>query len=657
VPFGRPRSIVLPRLAVLVLVALLGSNASSADRAAGTGGAGPELDPPARRVLSERGFVVVEGRGYDIREAYSALADRDVPVFVTTDAVLLSTRSFLDGVLASIENGYLHGRLEELSRELVRLSEDQYLRATDPAVKDAALRNIAFFAVPLSLLDPDYFPSEFALSLVERELAMIEEGQVVALSPIMGAAPLDGVLGPGEDYKEYVPRGRYSTDDRAARFYRAMTWYSRMAFALPEGRVEDYGPTLQALLVVQALESEAGEWFELWERVYEPLTFYVGHSGDPTVRDYVEAATEIFGEGFGVDDLADAELVTAFVSRVGETAPSHVETHEVRGLRLLSRRFFPDTRFLYRLSSSADRSLPSTVDLMALLASPAARQVLEGEDVFAGDAYRLGFEEIELALDRRTYDEWMEDLNWSWLYALSALLGGPPEGAPAFMRSPAWEAKVLSTSTASWATLRRSFCDDSRAPSPAGIETSPDAVPPFVEPYPQLYARLREIVEHLRDKLWEHYLLDDVLAQRLEAHSRLLTSLEESALGLLSGGPAREPRGVLSRYVARLRSPGAEPSAPSGGASSRGRSRLAFSVPAFRNVSSGELLETALGDPDFIYVVVDVGGEPVAYGGAVQAFYEFGRSAGPPLEDEEWWSRLDRGVGARPVWVRRFLVD
>jgi hypothetical protein len=606
-------------------------------------------------VLSERGFVAVEGEGRDLGQAYGVLAEQDVPVFITADVVLHSTRSFLDGVLASIEDDYLYEHLEALSRELVRLSEDQYLRATDPAVKDAALRNIAFFAVPLSLLDPDYFPSEFALSLVERELALIEEGRDLALSPIMGPVPLDGIVGPGENYTAYVPSGRYAADDRASRFYRAMTWYSRMAFALPEGRVEDYALTLQGLLVVQALESEAGEWFELWERIYEPVAFYMGGSGDPTVRDYMEVAYEFFDGGFGPDDLADPELVAAFVSRASEVAPSHVETYEVRGMRLLSRPLYPDTRFLYRLSSSADRSLPSTLDVMALLGSPAARRVLEDEDVFGGDAYRLGFEEIELALDRTTYDEWMGDLHWSWLYALSALLRAPPEGAPAFMLSGAWEAKTLSTCTASWASLRQHSGDGTRAFKPARAEALPGQTVPLVEPYPELYARLREVVGHLRDKLWEHYLLDDELAQRFDAQIRLLTSLEESALALLSGGPPPQPRAVLSRYVGRLASPAAAPSI-SARTTRAGRRDLAFSVPIFENVSSAEVREIAVGDPDFIYVAVDVEGERVVYGGAIQAFYEFERRATSP-GDEGHRSRLDQGGTARPSWVRRFLVD
>ncbi len=420
----------------------------------------------------------------------------------------------------------------------MRLSEEQYLRAVDPSAREAARRNIAFFAVPLSLLDPDYFPPESARGLVERELALIEQGEGVTLSPIMGSTPLDGVAGPGEDYAAYVPRGLAADDRRLGRLHRAITWYSRMAFALPEGRILDYGLTMQALLLARAMQSEAGDWLEVWERIYDPLHFYLGGSGDPTIKDYIEIADDVFGEDFDVDDVANQENLAAFTELVGKVAPPHYETHELRGMRFLARPTLPDTRYFARLAGPADSPLPTALDLAGLLGSAWARSALEERDAFASDLYRRGFEEIRRELETKTYGEWTHDMPTSWLYALEALAQPPPAGSPAFATAQLWGAKEASTIAAGWALLRRApvglaATTPGGAPQDTG-SAAPDRTPPLVEPYPLLYARLRELVEHVRDRLWENYLLDDRLASLLASHRDFLTSLETLSEDALS---------------------------------------------------------------------------------------------------------------------------
>ena len=111
----------------------------------------------------------------------------------------------------------------------------------------------------------------------------------------------------------------------------------------------------------------------------------------------MEIADEVFGEEFDIDRVADEELVIEFADRVAEIAPAHFESHELRGMRFLPRRFLPDRVVFWRLGSSEERPLPSTLDLMALLGSRTARD--EIEDAFGNDRYRLGFRQIERTID------------------------------------------------------------------------------------------------------------------------------------------------------------------------------------------------------------------------------------------------------------------
>lgn len=612
------------------------------------------LTAEARAQLSEQGFVVVPGSDGDFPEAYAALADSDLPVFITSDSVLRVTDLLVDRILRTVEEVYLYDRLQQLSREMVRILENDYLRSSEPMVKDAARRDLAFFAVGLSLLDPDYFPPESVRGLIERELELIEDAGGVGISPIMGQTPLDRVVGPGEDYTRYVPVGHYAANERLGRYYRALTWYSRMAFALPERPIEDYTLTVQALLLVRALESEAGEWFELWERISYPLSFYYGGAGDPTVADYMELADEVFGPEFERNATANESLLVIFVDRVSEMAPTHVQTHELRGMRFLPRDFPPATDYFGLLAGSEDRPLPTSLDMMSLLGATAGRTLLDESDVFDDSVYRRSYVSIERELEDMTYGDWTRDLYWSWLYCLSELQRPAPEGAPGFIRSPAWGFKELSTGGAAWAGIRYQAADGvlSAAP-PARPARAGGSARVLVEPYPGLYSRLRELLENLRDRMWEHYLLDDAIDDHISEHVELLRLLERAAQGILSDGdpgPASAGLGDYATTLARL----------AGREISRRPGELGcvlVSDVAYEDFDTGRLLQNAVGTPDIIYATANLGDGERVYAGAVHSFFEMEMADRDELESVGWPTVMRSCPVIRPYWVRRFVVE
>lgn len=606
----------------------------------------PQVPEWAGGILEKWGLIVVRGESQGFAEAYDRLADAGYPPYVTSDAVLYGTAAVLDRTLAALEEGDLYDRVAYLSAEMARLSEEQYLLSSDPLVKEAARLNTAFFAVGLSLLDENYFPPETVRGLVERELALIEEGEAVTLSPILGRTPLDDVMGPGEDYSNYMPHGRYASRDRLARFHRAITWYGRMAFALPEGRLADYGLTRQALLLVRAIGSESGEWLELWERIQEPLMFFYGDPGDPTVVEYGDIATDVFGEDFDIELLADAELLDAFAQRVSKTAATHFATHELRGLRFLVRSFPLDVDYLYDLARSDLRSLPTTLDLMALLDSTTARSVLADERrAFDSEVYRRTFDSIKYELDGLTYGDWTRDLHWSWLYALRPLLGRSRASTAPYTRGEAADAKALSTASAAWALMRNTWGRDGGRGDAARLGRI-DEVACLVEPCPEVYARLIELVDHTSDRLLEHYLLSDEIKDVLDVERATLSKLETAARRQLEGHVPTCPVNSTARPASAL-ADAVLGRAPGG-------SELAFVATAYRDPATGGSLEFGVGRPDLIYVRT---GDGSVYAGAVFSFYEFEQSDAVSRRGVDWIGMLDRDEIARPDWTSRFVVD
>lgn len=642
------------RAAAVVLAAVL-LTAWPIDRGADAHGAeaqGHELSAEARRQLDIHGFVVLPGGGDDFPEIYSSLAGTDLGVFISSDSVLRVTDLMIDRVLRTVEEEYLYDRLEQLSREMVRLLERDYLRAVNSTVKEAARRDLAFFAVGLSLLDPDYFPPEIVRGLVERELELIEDANSVVMSPIMGPTPLDRVAGPGEDYSRYAPTGHYASDEELGRYFRALTWYSRMAFALPERPVEDYTLTVQALLIVRALESEAGEWFELWERISYPLEFYYGGAGDPSVAEYMEMADEVFGREFERELAGDDSLLMIFVDHVSEMAPTHVQTHELRGMRFLPRDFPPATEYFGLLAGSEERPLPTSLDIMSLLGSTAARGLLDENDVFDDFVYRRSYEAIERELEDMTYGDWTRDLYWSWLYCLSEIERPNAAGSPDFLSSPDWGRKQISTGGASWAGVRYQAADASLS-RPARLVAERADVPVMVEPYPGLYSRLRELMENLRDRLWEHYLLDDTMDAHITELVEFLELVESASSSAVRGGGSGEAGAQLADYSGILRH-------FAGDVRTRKPGELGcvlISDVAYEDLDTGRVLQNAVGTPDIIYVRAGEGDEETVYAGAVHSFFEMELPSREELERTGWPSVLRACPVVRPYWATHLIME
>jgi hypothetical protein len=69
--------------------------------------------------------------------------------------------------------------------------------------------------------------------------------------------------------------------------------------------------------------------------------------------------------------------------------------------------------------------------------------------------------------------------------------------------------------------------------------------------------------------------------------------------------------------------------------------------------TSGQVLEAAVGDANFLVAAIDNRGDRTAYVGPAYSYYEF--SSPQRLNDEEWRRRIQDGkTPPRPDWVRAF---
>ncbi|MCS6880863.1 MAG: DUF3160 domain-containing protein [Oscillochloridaceae bacterium] len=630
------------------------------------------LSPEQRARVAANGFVVSPGETKEFYELYERARYDNIPVFVTSDSLLHVYHLLFDRTLRRAEMTAFIPMLKRLNAELLRTSVAQYEALAGTPWADAARRNAAYFAVALKLLDPDWEIPAGLRDLAEPDLAAIAAHNRIGPSAIFPGYPR------GEDWSQYVPRGHYTKNEDLKRYFRAMMWHGRMTF-----RANDTLETQQAALLTLAYQQTSVDGLpanQVWAGIYEPTVFFVGRSDDLTPREYGEALAAAYGPVSDPRDLLDPAKFAAFQAAVKELRPPQImgmvvipgTTEElVKGLRLMGQRFVPDAFVFQKLiiPNVPDRTLPRSLDFFAAIGSDRALRHLENLGDTALPKYRANMDALRAAF--ASYDEatWTQNLYWSWIHSLRPLLEPAGEGYPAFMRSEAWLDKQLTTALGSWTELKR---DTILYAKQVYVERGYDALEPpeperakgYVEPVPELFARVAGLSRMTIEGLAARGLLAEEDRALLEAMESLATRLKIMAEKQLRGEALSDEEYELIRFY------GAEIEALTfaaddeafyqgrGGTPAGGEDLQAAVVADIAtNGVEGVVLENAVGRVFEIFVVAPIEGRLVLTKGGVFSHYEFVQPLSDRLTDEAWRARLDAGE-APPLaaWTESFMV-
>ena len=631
-----------------------------------------KLTDEQRALLEENGFVVVPSRVAQIYEIYKSAKERGIPIFVTTDALLHTYHILYDYTLRAAEINHFVNDLKGMNAAMIEAAEKQYQAASGNA-QEAARRNLAFFSVASALLDPGTEIASDVANEVNAELNLIEAHEGFAESPIFGYE---------EDYSQYVPRGHYTRNETFERYFKAMMWYGRMMFRLkpgpsPEaieaGRME----TRQAILIVAALQNAqvGGESaLAVWERIYEPTVFFVGQTDDLNVYDYAQVIREVYGDQLTLSDLEDEAKLDEFITRAMTLRPpkivsSYVTDQEkpeevTKGFRFMGQRFIPDSYIFQQLvydkvgTQDHPRLFPKGLDLAAVLDSSRAYEILL--DVYDEGRYANYQKQMEKLRDefgQLPPQQWVENLYWSWLYALRPLLEIKGEGYPVFMQNRAWVDKDLNTLLGSWTELRHDtilYAKQSYTMKATGIMPQPEPAKGYVEPQPEVYARLAALAKQMRTGLEGRGLLDAEYSDKLERLESLLLSLKTMAEKELAGEALSEEEYELIRNIGgTLEGITTFSAKVKEEITSEADERMAVVADVHTDTNSSQVLEEGVGDASLIYVIAPVEGKLVATQGGVFSYYEFTQPMDDRLTDEAWQKMEPKPD--LPIWTGSFV--
>lgn len=334
------------------------------------------INDQQRQLLEENGFVVIPWQGDDIVEPYKTLKAQEVPIFVTSDTLLHLYHIQFNEILKRIEEEEFSDQLIGLSQAMMKRAAKDYESFAGSELKEAARRNIAYFAVALKLLqtDTEGIPA-YVQDEVQKEIRNIENHE--------GFKP-SAIFHYGEDYSQYVPRGHYTRSEELKRYFKAVMWYGRMAFLLKGGKYPDALvseedariATIQASLISTELPNIGvgkATGLEVWNRIYAVTPFFVGVADDLTPYEYRDAIREIFGASFAVDQLADDEKLLDLKAELAQMRNPEIyggsgvclvfppitkdKLYEclakTKGMRFMGQRFVPDSYIFQNLVSPA----------------------------------------------------------------------------------------------------------------------------------------------------------------------------------------------------------------------------------------------------------------------------------------------------------------
>jgi hypothetical protein len=304
------------------------------------------------------------------------------------------------------------------------------------------------------------------------------------------------------------------------------------------------------------------------------------------------------------------------------------------------------------------RIFPKGLDVTAVLGSSRAYGILldvYGEGRYAN--YEEQMEKLRGEFGQLPPEQWVENLYWSWLYALRPLLEIKGEGYPSFMQNQGWVDKDLNTFLGSWTELRHDtilYAKQSYTMKATGIMPQPEAVKGYVEPQPEVYARLAALAKQMRAGLDGRGLLDREYRDKLERLESLLLSLKTMAEKELGEQALSEEENELIRNIGGILEGITTFSAKvKEQITSEADERMAVVADVHTDVNTGQVLEEGVGDAFVIYAIAPVEGKLVATQGGVFSYYEFTQPMDDRLTDEAWQALEPKPD--LPVWTGSFI--
>ncbi len=593
--------------------------------------------------LVNNGFVVLPSQTTKMYYTYDSNEYAGIPNFITADSVLHLYHQFYDKSLINMESKYLYDDLELMTKQMLNKSLLLLDTLEDEQLKELQKKNVIYFLTArMLMLKSSEVPvavEEKLLDVARQEYALCEKAEGIAISPL---------LEKDFDYSQFTVRGHYTKTDELGRFFRTMMWFGTFPCTFYSNQEYQYENVLRALLIsyMTFTKSEEKSDAELWSNLYLPTSQYVGLSDDIDVFTMNKLRKEVFGNQEDPNRFNEKEYYSRLETAVralpepqiqGKVLQSTIDTE--KQFRFMGQRYILDSDILQDLVTPILRPLPSGLDVMGVLGSSLAEQLLF-EVYKPQDQWKEYTEHYKKWKEKVTgyqSDYWSSNLYTGWLWTLQEALKefDVNSGMPLFMTNQAWRNKALNTTLGSYTELKHDtvlYGKQAMAEMGGPVEFADYH---YVEPRVELYTKLLYLTENTINVLRDRGMLNDKLFEGANEYQALLQLLIDCSIKELKNEPlSEEENSRLLRYGGSMENISAsflqsivDEDYPS----------IEISDMLVSDVSSsdGSYLSLGTGYFDHIYVVTPMNGKLYLSRGSIYSHYEF--VSNTRLTDEEWW--------------------
>jgi hypothetical protein len=624
-----------------------------------------KINQPQNNLLTKNLFVVTPTKEKQLFHIYEDNEYRDIPSFVTADSVLHLFHIFFDYTLRNVEEKTLTPVLQNLTKGMLEESVKAWNEIENPELKQAALKNIVYFGVAARLLNVQANIPSQAEGMIRIELDLIDQHKGKKVGEVF----------PYEiDYSQFIPRGHYTRTEVLQKFFRTMMWFGLPPFALKTDKGRPDETIKQSLLITRTLFNS--KLIDDWETIYEPTSFYVGAADDITPVEWKSIMDQTFGPNAGFTQLGDTQKFEAFITAAGKLRQARIQKRNLKlpnqpqipdaeiQFRFMGQRYIPDSEILQKLSVPLKRVFPTGLDVMAVLGSNRALNILDSNPKIYNpqnwEEYQTERAKLIEQFKQVKEETWKSNLYWSWLNALRALLEPAPDGYPSFMKNTAWEDKSLNTSLGSWAQLRHDtilYGKQSGAEMGDGDEPAP--YKGYVEPNVLFWSRMLDLTKKSKEGFTARKILPEDLQERFDSFEELLADLKT-----ISEKELKNQKLTADEYESIRKIGGTLEyltlSVMTGQPDTWelvNETDKDMALIADVHTGGNFVLEEAVGRANEILVIVPIEGKLVLTRGAVFSYYEFIHPASDRLTDEKWQKMINsKQTPPFPVWTKSFLA-
>ena len=657
-----------------------------------------------KQLIKKNGFMASERLSFDsYGDAVRDIFFKDLPVFVSTDAILHSVHKSYDLILMQTEGEILIQKIKDILATLHgKISSLDAEYGSNPKMIESLKDFDIYIGIARKLLGMNitlYYPTNTPRA--DSIMAMIDALKMKEYS-MFGEDPHY------IDFSQFKPRGHYANQENLwvypdlPKYFKAMIWLGRVEIYLipPAYKVTSNDVStmrtsvLSALIHYAAVNSTAYNDIQAFDNI---IKLFVGESDNVSLfnlNDLLQIA--------GITDpeqLTDTVKLKAFQDSL-VTKPfafQKINSQILMGsdanpdsiipasaFMLLGQRFIIDSyitaqvvydRIKYN-NEHIRRMLPSTLDVLFGLGNDASGQLLKTE--LDNYHYSTNLATLRYLINGYDITFWNSSLFNIWLNGIRQL--NPPaqrNTLPPFMTTAAWWQEKMNTQLGSWSELRHDNVLYAKQ-SYTGVPTCsfPHS---YVEPFPEFFRtmknfgiKLKEIIEGLvfPHSYYQSAIID--YCNTLSGACDTLTTIAQKELENVSISPAETSflKGML-RYDGINEYTGKE----------------LFNGWYYRMFYTPVIMTSKFQKKDFIVVdihtsVADAGGGyvgwvkhvgtgkinlgvftvknpdnvAIAYVGPLYSYYDYTTTDLLRLTDAEWDSTY-LALSLRPDWVNMYLAD